>query len=262
MLKSALILVWMLCLGFSVSGQAIYSDSLQSGWVSYGWANLNFNSTTPVAHGGSKSISVTPTGSYQALFLHHDAIDSSLFTNLSFWINAGNSSSQKLQVQAQLTGQQQPAVKITNLVANTWVPVVISMKDLGVANKPNFDGFWIQDVSGGTGPPFYVDDISLVSLPPPSQVNIAVDASNVIRQIDSRMFGLNTAVWDSAFDTSTTTDFLKELDIRVLRFPGGSLSDEYHWQSNTTFSNTWQWATSFEKFLHVATNTSAQPIIT
>jgi len=48
---------------------------------------------------------------------------------------------------------------------------------------------------------------------------------------------------------------------QALRFPGGSLSDDYHWATNTTDSNTWQWATSFTQFAQVATATGAQVFI-
>jgi len=124
------------------------------------------------------------------------------------------------------------------------------------------DGFWIQDRSGTTKPTFYVDDISLTAVPPPAVVNVTVDASQTIRTIDARHFGVNAAVWDAVFDTATTISLLTEMGNQALRFPGGSLSDEYHWQSNTTGSNTWQWATSFDKFAHVATTAAAQVFIT
>ncbi len=50
--------------------------------------------------------------------------------------------------------------------------------------------------------------------------------------------------------------------MRVLRFPGGSLSDEYHWATGRSYTNTWQWVTSFGNFVHVATNVGAQAFIT
>ena len=49
---------------------------------------------------------------------------------------------------------------------------------------------------------------------------------------------------------------------QALRFPGGSLSDDYHWATNTTDSNTWQWATSFSQFADVATTVGSQVFIT
>jgi hypothetical protein len=107
-----------------------------------------------------------------------------------------------------------------------------------------------------------VDDISLTAVPPPSTVNIAVDASQTVRTIDARHFAVNAAVWDAAFDTQTTISLLTEMGNQALRFPGGSLSDEYHWQSNTSGNNTWQWATSFDKFAHVASATATQVFIT
>ncbi len=48
----------------------------------------------------------------------------------------------------------------------------------------------------------------------------------------------------------------------MLRFPGGSLADEYHWAANISGDNAWQWATSFAKFAQVATNLKAQAFIT
>jgi hypothetical protein len=93
-----------------------------------------------------------------------------------------------------------------------------------------------------------------------------VDASQKVRVADSRWFGLNTAVWDSTFDTPTTSQALGELGARILRFPGGSLSDTYHWSTNSSWDsdhNNWvRWGTSFTSFIHVATNAGAQAMIT
>lgn len=91
---------------------------------------------------------------------------------------------------------------------------------------------------------------------------INVNAAQVIRTVDRRMFGLNTAIWDSAFDSTATRSRLQEMSVQALRFPGGSLSDEYHWLTNTTRANTWTWATSFDAFASVALTTPAQVFIT
>jgi hypothetical protein len=121
-------------------------------------------------------------------------------------------------------------------------------------------GFRIE--AGQTRPTFYLDDISLKAQPAPTSVNVNVNAASVIRTVDARHFGVNAVIWDGVFDTATTINLLTEMDNKTLRFPGGSLSDEYHWESNTTLNNNWQWATSFDKFAHVASNTHAQVFIT
>ena len=92
-------------------------------------------------------------------------------------------------------------------------------------------------------------------------VAITLNASQVIRTIDQRMFGINTAIWDAAFDTTATRSLLQEMGVQALRFPGGSLSNEYHWATNTSRDNTWTWATSFDAFASVALTTPAQVFI-
>src|SRR5450432_1485304 len=91
---------------------------------------------------------------------------------------------------------------------------------------------------------------------------INVNAAQVIRTVDKRMFGVNTAVWDSTFDTTATRSRLQEMSVQALRFPGGSLSDEYHWLTNTTLANTWTWAVPFDAFASVALTTPAQVFVT
>ncbi|MGO9605638.1 MAG: alpha-L-arabinofuranosidase [Candidatus Binataceae bacterium] len=201
-------------------------------------------------------------GPYQALYLHHDAFDSSLYGSLVFWINGGSTGGQLLQVQAELSGNAQTAVTLPALAANSWQQVTIPLASLGVQNQPNLDGFWIQDRSGTTQPQFYVDTISFTALPPPAVVNITVDASQALRTIDARHFGVNAAVWDGVFDTPTTTSLLTAMGNQALRFPGGSLSDDYHWATNTTDSNTWQWPSSFANFAQVATVIGSEVFIT
>jgi alpha-L-arabinofuranosidase len=240
--------------------QVVFNDALINGWQNWSWATVNPANSSPV-HSGTRSISVI-AGAWQAIYLHHDAFDSSGLTDLVFWIHGGSSGGQRLQVQGLLNGTAQSAVSLSPLTANSWQKITISLASLGVANKPNMDGFWIQDQSGSSQPTFYLDDISLTAVPPPSTVNIAVDASQTVRTIDARHFAVNAAVWDAVFDTQTTISLLTEMGNQALRFPGGSLSDEYHWQSNTSGNNTWQWATSFDKFAHVASATAAQVFIT
>src|SRR5207249_10675844 len=92
--------------------------------------------------------------------------------------------------------------------------------------------------------------------------HVSVNTTQPLRSADSRWFGLNTAIWEGNFDTLQTISLLRDLGTTILRFPGGSLSDEYHWGSNKSGTNTWTWATSFANFVHVATNVGSQAFIT
>jgi hypothetical protein len=158
------LLAWVFLL-VARADQAIYTDSLQNGWVSYGWATtIDYNNTSPV-HGGAKSIAVTMGSGNQALYVHHNAFDSTPYTHVSFWIHGGTSGGQQLQVQAELGGAAQTAFPLPALAANTWQQFTIPLTALGAAGEPNMDGVWIQDRSGAAPPTFYVDDMSLVALP-------------------------------------------------------------------------------------------------
>jgi alpha-N-arabinofuranosidase len=242
------------------TNQSVYTDALVNGWQNWSWATVNLGNTTPV-QSGTDSISVS-AGPYQALYLHQTPFDSSVYADLVFWINGGTTGGQLLQVQATLNGTAQTVVTLPALAANTWQQVSIPLSSLGVQNQPDMDGFWIQDRSGTTQPTFYVDTISITAQPPPSVINVTVNAADAARVVDARHFGVNTAVWDSLLDTSVTTNLLTAMGAGSLRFPGGSLSDDYHWATNTTDSNTWTWATSFDQFAQVATAIGAQVFVT
>jgi alpha-L-arabinofuranosidase len=261
----AILTLMLCCLALPAIARAqtadtVYTDALVNGWTNYSWATVNFSNTSPV-QAGSDSISVS-AGPYQALYLHQAAFNSSLYGNLVFWINGGSSGGQLLQVQATLDGNAQTVVSLPALAANSWQEVSIPLSSLGVANQPDMDGFWIQDRSGTTQPTFYVDTITITAQPPPSAVNVTVNAADTVRTVDARHFGLNTAVWDSLLDTSVTTGLLTGMGVGSLRFPGGSLSDDYHWATNTTDSNTWTWPVSFDQFAQIATAIGAQVFVT
>src|SRR5271168_1596257 len=247
-------------LALAQSDQSVYTDALINGWQNWSWATVNLDNTSPV-QSGTASISVS-AGPYQALYLHRNPFDSSLYADLVFWIDGGSTGGQLLQVQATLNGAAQTVYTLPPLAANTWQQVTIPLSSLGVQNQPNLDGFWIQDRSGTTQPTFFVDTISITAQPPPSTVNVTVNAADAVRVVNARQFGVNTAVWDSVFDTSTTINLLTSMGAQALRFPGGSLSDDYHWATNTTDSNTWQWATSFDNFAQVATAVGEQVFVT
>jgi alpha-L-arabinofuranosidase len=95
-----------------------------------------------------------------------------------------------------------------------------------------------------------------------AQVNVTVDASMVVRTVDDRIFGLNTAVWDGSFSDAQTLSDLMLINTRALRFPGGSTSDGYHWMTNMNDGNTYTWPTSFDVFAGTATAIGANAFIT
>src|SRR6185312_10846321 len=99
---------------------------------------------------------------------------------------------------------------------------------------------------------------------PGAAASVTVNTQNALGQLSSIAFGANTAVWDGDLLDSTLPGQLAAGGVKILRYPGGSTSDVYHWQSDTTVpvqsyaspSNT------FDAFMGVAQATGAQAMIT
>jgi len=236
----------------------IYSDYLLNGFQDWSWAARDMSNSIPV-HSGAKSISVSASA-WEALSFWHQDLNAATYSNVTFWANGGSSGGQKLQLLIQYGTNTSLAAQIAPLTTS-WQLYQVSLAKLGVANVTNLNRINLQLTSPGPSGTFYVDDVELTAKPAPL-VHVMVNATQPIRRADARWFGVNTAVWDGNFDTSTTISALREMGTRIMRFPGGSLSDEYHWASNTTLSNTWHWSTSFANFMHVATNVGSQTFIT
>lgn len=147
-----------------LADESIYSDQLNNGWQNWSWASTNLSSTSYV-HSGQYSIAVTETGASQALYLDTSDQSTGAFEAIEFWINGGATGGQTLQVQGLLDGGAGVGYSIPALQANTWQKVIVPLVGVGVGSVGNFSGFWIQDTSGQIEGTWYVDDISLVSMP-------------------------------------------------------------------------------------------------
>jgi len=105
--------------------------------------------------------------------------------------------------------------------------------------------------------------IAAPTSPARAQASITVDATKVIRVVDDRMFGINTAVWDGVFADSQTLATLQGMDARFLRFPGGSSSDDFNWQTNqAVIEGGNAGSTTFDAFAVQALAINAQVVIT
>ena len=205
------------------SDQAVYTDSLQNGWTSWGWATINLANASPV-HGGTSSISVSSTN-WQALYLHHGMQDSSGFTNLTFWIHGGTSGGQSVQVQAMRNGAPQNAVVLAPLPAGAWRQDTVSLAALGVGAVTDFDGFWLQVQNSGLAPTFYVDDITLVAT-----TNAPGTNSPVVITINAALnpHPISPLIYGVAFASAAQ---LAELNAPLNR-SGGNAETRYNWLLN------------------------------
>ena len=146
----------------------IYDDALTNGFQDYSWAtSVDYQDTSPV-HSGMYSIGVT-AASYTALWLYHDAFDTSPYASLSFWINGGPGGAQGLQVAGVVNQTAASGYNLPALPANTWTQFIVPLSALGVADVSDCQGVWFWPTLAGTTT-FVVNSIQLngaTNAPPP-----------------------------------------------------------------------------------------------
>lgn len=96
------------------------------------------------------------------------------------------------------------------------------------------------------------------------QINI--NANTTVGTLPNTAFGINGAAWDGHLLDSSIPGMLQQAGVQVMRYPGGSTSDYYHWQSNTVDSCSLCGSVdsndTFDAFMGVVQAAGAQPIIT
>ena len=93
-------------------------------------------------------------------------------------------------------------------------------------------------------------------------VGITVNATAGVGTISSNAIGLNTAVYDGNMNNAAQPGLLKAAGFTALRYPGGSYSDIYNWQTNVADGGYDAPNTSFSDFMGTAQAVGANPVIT
>ncbi len=241
--------------------QLIYSDQLNNGWANWGYnMTLNFKNATPV-HSGSNCIAATTVPQWSRLSFVHDAVDASLYTNLTFWIHGGASGGQQLQILVATNNRETGFfVTIPRPVANAWQQMTFSLTSLGVATNSTITTLYLCNWSNTPQAPFYVDDVTLTAKTPPAKVHININSTQNVRVVNANVFGINQVAWDGNVYSPTSVSLLNDLGNPCLRWPGGSWGDGYHW-TNEPGSGNRNWGSFSPDFIKLATNTQAQAFI-
>src|SRR5437660_2855959 len=108
-------------------------------------------------------------------------------------------------------------------------------------------------VSAGRGVPVARADAAATT--------VTVNARAGLATVPATGIGVNDAVWDSQLGTTTISDLLKTAGVQMMRYPGGSYGDIYHWQDNTAPGGFVAPNTNFDTFMGSVQRVGAQPII-
>jgi hypothetical protein len=95
----------------------------------------------------------------------------------------------------------------------------------------------------------------------PAPVTVTVNARAGLATVPGTALGVNQAIWDSNLGTTGTSDLLKAAGVRMMRYPGGSYGDIYHWKDHTAPGGYVAPNTDFDTFMAAAKRVGAQPMI-
>ncbi|MER5623323.1 cellulose binding domain-containing protein [Streptosporangium sp. NPDC002544] len=93
-------------------------------------------------------------------------------------------------------------------------------------------------------------------------VTVTVNARAALATVPETGIGANHAIWDSQLGTDETADRLKDAGVKLLRYPGGSYSDIYHWADHTAPGGYVAPNTDFDTFMRGVRRTGAQAMVT
>ncbi|MEU1812033.1 cellulose binding domain-containing protein [Micromonospora aurantiaca (nom. illeg.)] len=96
---------------------------------------------------------------------------------------------------------------------------------------------------------------------PTDPVTVTVNTRAGLATVPATALGVNHAIWDSQLGTAETSDLLRAAGVKMLRYPGGSYADIYHWETHTAPGGYVAPNTDFDTFMAGARRVGAEPMI-
>ena len=100
--------------------------------------------------------------------------------------------------------------------------------------------------------------------------SLVINLEKPVHPIQSYFWGTNLLFWvddDAALENGKILDALDEINIRLLRYPGGTVADNFHWKTNTLENvNMFPYQegdseTDFDEFMAVCRKLEVQPSV-
>ncbi|RLP96481.1 cellulose binding domain-containing protein [Micromonospora sp. CV4] len=92
-------------------------------------------------------------------------------------------------------------------------------------------------------------------------VAVTVNARAGLATVPATALGVNHAIWDQNLGTAETSDLLRDAGVRMMRYPGGSYADIYHWKDHTAPGGYVAPGTDFDTFMAAVQRVGAEPMI-
>ena len=134
----------------------VYDTALGDGWQNWSWAKAELS--VELSGSARKPIKVT-AGPWQAMYLHHEAFNTTGLKKLSLLIQ-GSAPDGEVRIFALTDGKIIGEGYLVKLGNTGWKQVEQPLSVLGAEDKV-IDGLWVQNATGADLPKFYVTEIKL-----------------------------------------------------------------------------------------------------
>jgi hypothetical protein len=140
----------------SVKPMAVYDTALADGWQNWSWAKAELSVEL---NGSARKPIKVEAGPWQALYLHHEAFNTTGLKKLSLLIQ-GSAPDGLVRIFALADGKPLGEGYLVTLGNTGWKQVEQPLAVLGAEDKV-IDGIWVQNASATDLPKFYVTEIKL-----------------------------------------------------------------------------------------------------
>ena len=103
------------------------------------------------------------------------------------------------------------------------IPAIVTPTDPTLASSI---GFFMDEWQAKT---FSPPDAKDTAIPASASITVNIDASTILTKVSPMLFGNNANSWMGDFSNATLLQYITDLKPKVIRFPGGSISDTYFW---------------------------------
>ncbi len=209
-------------------GGAVYFNAIQFGPAAAGGSTLNVSS---INNSGSLTIGTTNKINVSGGFTQSST--GTLDVQFGGAPSTGSYGSLTITSAAVLGGTLKADV-VNNYVPSTtdsFTPVTYASETGGFSatTMPSGTGFQFAGAASFTN--------VLISAAPSAATAITINAGAVLHPVASNLLGINATWWDSAAVTSQTQQMATAAGLNSYRFPGGSSSDEFHFNVQHNYSD-------------------------
>ncbi|NUT36068.1 MAG: alpha-L-arabinofuranosidase [Hamadaea sp.] len=92
-------------------------------------------------------------------------------------------------------------------------------------------------------------------------VTVTVNTRAGLERVSDAAVGVNHAIWDPQLGTPAVADLLKDAGVQLMRYPGGSYGDIYHWKTHTAPGGYVAPDTDFDTFMSGVRRAGAQAMV-